>query len=233
MGDRRFEEQVKAALNVMRLLFQDFTSAHDMPDLVLLMTIGDHPALLAVGYLLNQGMLPPRDEITAIDFEPDIETIVVRTRQQTNVEDKLKKKIQTSGCAQGTVFGDLMDALDGVRLAPDARVRTSWLYQLTRKINTQPSLYLKTGAIHGCALCVGDRPLLYMEDVGRHNAGPGAHRLERPLGVVGGLPGGEEDRARPGLPVRPALRPVHRMRGDLSGRQVDGNVGRSVAHRPG
>jgi FdhD protein len=139
-------------------------------EIVTLMTIGDRPDLLAVGYLLNQGMLKADDEITAIDYEEDIATIVVRTRRQTNFEDKLKRKVQTSGCAQGTVFGDLMEEFDGVVLSPDARVKTSWLYQLTRKINTQPSLYLKAGAIHGCVLAQEDRPLIYMEDVGRHNA---------------------------------------------------------------
>lgn len=139
-------------------------------EIVTMMTIGDHPDLLAVGYLLNQGMLKPDDEITAIDHAPDIETIVVRTRRQTDYEDKLRKKVQTSGCAQGTVFGDLMDELDKIQLSRTARVKTSWLYALTRKINTEPSLYLKAGAIHGCVLCEADRPLVYMEDVGRHNA---------------------------------------------------------------
>jgi len=134
------------------------------------MTIGDRPDLLAVGYLLNQNMLKPDDEITAIEYEEDIATVVVRTRRQTNFEDKLKKKIQTSGCAQGTVFGDLMEEFDRIALNPDARVKTSWLYQLTRKINTEPSLYLKAGAIHGCVLAWQDKPLIYMEDVGRHNA---------------------------------------------------------------
>ncbi|HWB43871.1 MAG TPA: formate dehydrogenase accessory sulfurtransferase FdhD [Hyphomicrobiaceae bacterium] len=139
-------------------------------EIVTMMTIGDRPDLLAVGYLLNQNMLKPGDEITAIDYEEDISTIVVRTRNETNFEDKLKKKTQTSGCAQGTVFGDLMEEFDSIRLNPAAEVRTSWLYQLTRKINTQPSLYLKAGAIHGCVLCEQNRPLIYMEDVGRHNA---------------------------------------------------------------
>ncbi len=139
-------------------------------EIVTMMTIGDHPDLLAVGYLLNQNMLRAEDEITAIDYEPEIETIVVRTARQTDYEDKLRKKIQTSGCAQGTVFGDLMQEFDRIELAPAARIRTSWLYQLTRKINTEPSLYLKAGAIHGCVLCEEDRPLVYMEDVGRHNA---------------------------------------------------------------
>jgi FdhD protein len=139
-------------------------------EIVTMMTIGDRPDLLAVGYLLNQNMLKPDDEITAIDYAEDIQTIVVRTTRQTDYEDKLKRKIQTSGCAQGTVFGDLMEEFDRVTLNPHARIKTSWLYQLTKKINTAPSLYLRAGAIHGCVLCQEDKPLVYMEDVGRHNA---------------------------------------------------------------
>jgi FdhD protein len=139
-------------------------------EIVTLMTIGDHPDLLAVGYLLNQNMLRVDDEITGIDYDADIETIVVRTARKTDYEEKLKKKVQTSGCAQGTVFGDLMEEFDKVKLSPHAKLKTSWLYQLTRKINTAPSLYLKAGAIHGCVLCQEDRPVIYMEDVGRHNA---------------------------------------------------------------
>jgi FdhD protein len=139
-------------------------------EIVTMMTIGDHPDLLAVGYLLNQNMLRADDEVTAVEHAEDIKTVVVRTRRQTNFEEKLKKKIQTSGCAQGTVFGDLMEELDKVELDADARLKTSWLYALTHKINTEPSLYLKAGAIHGCVLCEEDRPLVYMEDVGRHNA---------------------------------------------------------------
>jgi FdhD protein len=139
-------------------------------EIVTMMTIGDHPDLLAIGYLLNQNMLKPDDDVVAVEHDPDIETIVVRTRRETDYEDKLKKKVQTSGCAQGTVFGDIMEEFDTIRLSPTARLKTSWLYQLTRKINTEPSLYLKAGAIHGCVLCAEDRPLVYMEDVGRHNA---------------------------------------------------------------
>ena len=139
-------------------------------EIVTMMTIGDHPDWLAVGYLLNQNMLRPDDRITAIDYDEDLETVVVRTARETDFEDKLKKKTLTSGCAQGTAFGDLMEKFDSVRLDPDAVLRTSWLYTLFRKINTAPSLYLAAGAIHGCVLCEEDRPLLYMEDVGRHNA---------------------------------------------------------------
>ena len=139
-------------------------------EIVTAMTIGDHPDWLAVGYLLNQGMLKPDDEITGIDHDDDLEVIVVRTVRETNFEEKMKKKTRTSGCAQGTVFGDMMENFETIRLAPDAVVKTSWLYALTKKINTAPSLYLKAGAIHGCVLCWQDKPLVYLEDVGRHNA---------------------------------------------------------------
>jgi FdhD protein len=139
-------------------------------EIVTMMTIGDHPELLAVGYLLNQNMLRADDEITAVDYDADIDTVVVRTARQTDFEHKLRKKVQTSGCAQGTVFGDLMEEFDRVELSRTARLHTSWLYRLTKKINTEPSLYLKAGAIHGCVLCREDKALVYMEDVGRHNA---------------------------------------------------------------
>jgi FdhD protein len=139
-------------------------------EIVTLMTIGDYPELLAAGHLLNQGMIGAGREIDAIEHDPELETVVVRTERPTNFEEKLKKKVRTSGCAQGTVFGDLMDEIEGVELDKAARLKTSWLYALQKKINTAPSLYLKAGAIHGCVLCEEDRPLIYMEDVGRHNA---------------------------------------------------------------
>ncbi len=139
-------------------------------EIVTMMTIGDHPNYLAVGYLLNQNMLRADDVVTAIDYDEDLETVVVRTKRKTNFEKKLRKKTLTSGCAQGTVFGDLMEKFDDVKLDEAAVIKTSWLYALSRKINTAPSLYLAAGAIHGCVLCQEDRPLVYMEDVGRHNA---------------------------------------------------------------
>lgn len=139
-------------------------------EIVTAMTICDYPDYLAVGYLLNQRMLTPDDKITGIDYDDDIETVVVRTDRETDFEDKMKKRTQTSGCAQGTVFGDLMDHIDEISLPSDAVVRTSWIYALSRKINQQDSLYLTAGAIHGCVLCAEDQPIAYMEDVGRHNA---------------------------------------------------------------
>ena len=138
-------------------------------EIVTAMTIGDHPEWLAVGYLLNQRMLLPEDEITGVDHDDELETVVVRTVRQTDYEEKLKKKTRTSGCAVGTVFGDMMEVLEGVTL-PAAELRASWLYALAHRINTTPSLYLEAGAIHGTVLCRRDQPLVYMEDVGRHNA---------------------------------------------------------------
>src|SRR3974390_1445428 len=138
-------------------------------EIVTAMTINDYPEYLAIGYLLNQNMLRPDDVVTGVDYDEELAVVVVRTKRKTNYEKKLKKKVQTSGCAQGTVFGDLMEALDNVAL-PDAELPTAWLYALTHQINTTPSLYLEAGAIHGCVLAQKDKPLVYMEDVGRHNA---------------------------------------------------------------
>lgn len=138
-------------------------------EIVTAMTIGDHPKYLAVGFLINQRMLLPDDQIEKIEYDNDIETIIIRTTRKTSYEEKLKKKTKTSGCAVGTVFGDMLEGLDAINL-PNSEVKTSWIYSLVKKINTTPSLYLTAGAIHGTVLCEKDQPLIYMEDVGRHNA---------------------------------------------------------------
>lgn len=138
-------------------------------EIVTAMTIGDYPEELAIGYLLNQGMLHSDDVLTGVDYDEELETVVVRTERPTDYEEKLKKKTRTSGCAVGTVFGDMMETLEGLTL-PAAPLRASWLYKLAKEINTVPSLYLDAGAIHGSVLCREDQALVYMEDVGRHNA---------------------------------------------------------------
>lgn len=138
-------------------------------EIVTAMTIGDYPQYLALGFLRNQGMLQQDDVVTRVDYDQELETVVVRTERATNYEEKLQRKTRTSGCAVGTVFGDMMDGLERVNLPPTS-VRTSWLYSLAAKINRTPSLYLQAGAIHGTVLCQQDKPLVYMEDVGRHNA---------------------------------------------------------------
>jgi FdhD protein len=173
--DPRLTERVKgidqtgAAIETLVIVERALTIFLNSQEIVTAMTINDHPEYLALGYLLNQNMLKADDVVTAVDYDEELAVVVVRTKRKTNYEKKLKKKVQTSGCAQGTVFGDLMEALETITL-PEAELRTSWLYTLTRKINTTPSLYLEAGAIHGCVLAAADRPLVYMEDVGRHNA---------------------------------------------------------------
>ena len=139
-------------------------------EVVTSMTVGDHPEWMAVGFLINQGMLSNKDKIVSVDLDWDIETIVVRTDKETNYEDKLKKKIRTSGCAVGTMFADVMDIFDKIILSKKVKFHTSWLVGLLKIINTQPSLYLKAGAIHACVLCKKNEPIIYVEDVGRHNA---------------------------------------------------------------
>jgi len=163
-------DQDGAAIETAVVVERPLTLFLNGQEIVTMMTIGDYPAYLAVGYLLNQNMLQPDDRIEAIDHDDELGVVVVRTARKTNYEKKLRKKTLTSGCAQGTVFGDLMEKFDAIALDPAAELRTSWLYSLSRQINTLPSLYLAAGAIHGCVLCEADRPLAYVEDGGRHNA---------------------------------------------------------------
>ena len=138
-------------------------------EVVTLMTIGDHPELLALGYLLNQNLLARDDPVEEVLFDEETAAVVVRCTAVAPFEAKLERRIRTSGCAQGTVFADAFSAFEKVRLPP-AELRTSWLRPLTKSINTTPSLYLTAGAIHGCVLCRQAEPLVYVEDVGRHNA---------------------------------------------------------------
>jgi FdhD protein len=162
-------DQTGAALTTSVTVERALTIYLNRQEIVTAMTIGDYPDYLAIGYLLNQNMLQADDVVTGVDYDEDLAVAVVRTERETDYEDRLQKRTQTSGCAQGTAFGDLMELIEGVTL-PAATLRTSWLYALTHKINTTPSLYLEAGAIHGCVLAQADRPLIYMEDVGRHNA---------------------------------------------------------------
>ena len=139
-------------------------------EIVTAMTLGDMPDLLAVGYLLNQNMIKKDDIISGIDYDKDLQVVIVRTERKTNYEKKMEKKIRTSGCAVGTVYGDIMDDFSSVDLDTKTKIKTSWIYTISKKVNTRPSLYLKAGALHGCVLCQKDSPLIYVEDVGRHNA---------------------------------------------------------------
>ena len=139
-------------------------------EIVTAMTLGDMPDLLAVGYLLNQNMLKRNDVISEVTYDEELQVVIVRTKRKTNYEKKLEKKIRTSGCAVGTVYGDIMNDFSSINLSKTTKIKTSWIYSISKKVNNRPSLYLKAGALHGCVLCKKNSPLIYVEDVGRHNA---------------------------------------------------------------
>jgi FdhD protein len=162
-------DQLGQAVDIAVVEERPLTIFLNRREIVTAMTIGDYPDLLALGFLRNQGMLRDGEVVTSVDYDDELETVVVRTETETDYEDKLNRKTRTSGCAVGTVFGDMMEGLADVDL-PELAVQTSDLYALSSKINRTPSLYLAAGAIHGTVLCQGDQPLIYMEDVGRHNA---------------------------------------------------------------
>ena len=139
-------------------------------EIVTMMTINDHPKFLALGYLLNQNMINSRTKIEKVEYYEDLMTVVVRTKKPVDYQKKLRKKTLTSGCAQGTLFGDIMESFKKIKFRDIPKLKMAWIYELSKKINLMPSLYLKAGAIHGCVLCEKNKPLVYMEDVGRHNA---------------------------------------------------------------
>jgi len=149
---------------------QSLTIFLNNQEIVTLMSIGDHPKYLAIGYLLNQNMLKKSDKISRVEIDKELNVVVVRTKRKTNYENKLKKKITTSGCAIGTIFGDIFDEIQKIKLKSKKKIKHKWIYEISKKITLTPSLYLEAGAIHGCAIIQNNRPLIYMEDVGRHNA---------------------------------------------------------------
>jgi FdhD protein len=147
----------------------------DKRELVTLMTLGAAPELLVLGYLRNQQMLPDFGAVESVTVDWDVGAAAVRTRAGTgiaNVEARTAQRIVTTGCGQGTVFGRSMDQLDAVRLpdATQARIHQRTLRSLLEAIRQQPSVHRKAGSVHGCALFKGDVLLMFVEDVGRHNA---------------------------------------------------------------
>lgn len=162
-------DQTGARIAVSVPVERSLTLYLNAQEIVTMMTICDYPEYLAIGYLLNQNMLKPDDVVMAVEYDDDLEVVVVRTKRGTNYEEKLKKRTLTSGCAQGTAFGDLMEVIEGIEL-PATEMRTSWLFELVGAIKTIPSIYREAGSIHGCILCERGKPVCYMEDVGRHNA---------------------------------------------------------------
>ncbi len=162
--------ELKEKIEVDVVTEKPFTIFLNSQEIVTTMSLGDMPKELAVGYLLNQNMLNKKDVIEEIDYDDELDVVVIRTKRKTNYEKKLTKKIRTSGCAVGTVYGDMMETFYDVKLNDDNFIKTSWMINISKKITEIPSLYIKAGAIHGCALCYKENILAYVEDVGRHNA---------------------------------------------------------------
>jgi FdhD protein len=147
----------------------------DKRELVTLMTLGARPEALAIGYLRNQRLISNIEEIVSVQVDWETESVAVNTRSGlTNLQDKIAKRTVTTGCGQGTVFGDLMNEIDEIRLRDDTRLSESGLYGLLDAVRRYDSIYKQAGAVHGCALAAntgdGAEILMFVEDVGRHNA---------------------------------------------------------------
>jgi FdhD protein len=144
----------------------------DKRELVTLMTLGGAPEMLTLGYLRNQRLVRALQEVVSIQVDWSVDAVAVATRGGiAGIEARMAKKVVTTGCGQGSVFGGLMDEVDSIVLAPDARLDQSSVYRIVETIRTQPSIYKQAGSVHGCALFTRRGELLYfVEDVGRHNA---------------------------------------------------------------
>ncbi len=163
-------DETGAATTASLIAERPFSLYINSREVVTLMTIGDHLKWLALGWAVGQGLLKSLEEIEEIEIDDDLGVLVIRTHEPLDLDEKLKKRTVTSGCAQGTVFGSLMEGLEGKVLPAGPGLKLSDLYALLKTITQTPSLYLEAGAIHGCVLAQGSNPLIYMEDVGRHNA---------------------------------------------------------------
>jgi len=147
----------------------------DKREIVTLMTLGAWPEALAIGYLRNQRLVERLEEIASVQVDWDVNAVAVTTRRGlVDAAAKMDKRTVTTGCGQGTMFGDLMQDLDSVRLPAGARLNQDRLYALTQEVRQQQIVYKQAGAVHGCALASNDaegvRVLMFVEDVGRHNA---------------------------------------------------------------
>lgn len=142
----------------------------DKRELVTLMTLGAHPEWLVLGFLRNQRLIRSVTEIESITVDWEVGAAAVKTRAGIDhIEEKTARRVVTTGCGQGSVFGGLMDEVDAIHL-PDARLKQSQLYGIVNAIRLQESTYKSSGSVHGCALFRGEDMLIFVEDVGRHNA---------------------------------------------------------------
>lgn len=150
---------------------RDLTVYVDKRELVTLMTLGAHPEWLVLGYLRNQRLVDSVHDIESITVDWEVGAAAVKTRQGVhNIEERTAKRVVTTGCGQGSVFGGIMDELEQIQLSPTACIKQSDLYQVVKAIREQDSTYKSSGSVHGCALFRGPDMLIFVEDVGRHNA---------------------------------------------------------------
>ena len=166
-----FGEPVQISIPAERAL----TVYVDKRELVTLMTLGAHPELLVLGYLINQRLIGSADEIESITVDWDVNSAAVKTRNGiSDIDEKTAKRVVTTGCGQGSVFGGLMDDIDQIRLPASAHITQSQLYALVNTIRLKETTYKSAGSVHACALFDSheDEPdmLIFVEDVGRHNA---------------------------------------------------------------
>jgi FdhD protein len=142
----------------------------DKRELVTLMTLGAYPELLVLGFLRNQGLVESLSEVESITVDWEVGAAAVKTRRGIErIEERTAQRVVTTGCGQGSVFGALMDGVDRIVL-PNATLSQSELYGLVNAIRVQESIYRQAGSVHGCALFRGQEMLVFIEDVGRHNA---------------------------------------------------------------
>ena len=161
-----FNEAVEGSIAVERAL----TIYLDKREVVTLMTLGNHPELLILGWLRNQRMVDDIEDIKAIQVDWETESVAITTHAGVEgLDEKLKHKTVTTGCGQGTVFGDLMDDIDKVKMQ-QPRLKQSSIYGLLKALNEHNEVYKNAGAVHGCALCGNESIEQFIEDVGRHNA---------------------------------------------------------------
>jgi len=142
----------------------------DRYEIVTLMTLGTQPELLTLGYLKNQGLINNLEDIKSVQVDWDVNAVAVTSIADENLwKDKLGSRTVTTGCGQGTIFGSIMEQLQGIQLEP-LKLKQSGIYTLLKNLNAYNDVYKAAGAVHGCALCQDTEIIIFMEDVGRHNA---------------------------------------------------------------
>jgi FdhD protein len=143
----------------------------DKREIVTLMTLGHAPEALAIGYLRNQRLADSIDDIAAVQVDWETESVAITTKNKKDLSGKFEKRTVTSGCGQGTVYGDLMQEIDSIQLRKDVTLTDADLFMLLEKVRRHETIYKQAGAVHGCALAtVTGEILMFVEDVGRHNA---------------------------------------------------------------